>query len=77
MCTPTAGTEELLPGPDYGTLLPDTAPETIRAALAEMQARPDAARARAQKARQHLAGHFTWDAVFATIKAIAAEAADR
>ena len=71
VCTPTAGTEELLPGPEYGTLLADTRPETIRAALQTVLDDPAAARRRAAAARARLEAHFTWDAVFATIKAIA------
>ena len=46
VCTPTAGTEELLPGPEYGTLLTDTRPETIRAALQNVLDDPAAARRR-------------------------------
>ena len=76
VCTPTAGTEELLPGPDYGILLPDTRPETIRRALAGVRDDPAAAAKRAERVRRHLGEHFTWDAVFATIKAIAAGRVD-
>lgn len=73
LCTPTAGTEELLPGPAYGTLLEDTSPQTIRAALKTLLDDPDTARKKARAARSNLCAHFTWDAVFARIMAIAQE----
>lgn len=73
LCTPTAGTEELLPGPAYGTLLEDTSPQTIRAALKTLLDDPDTAREKARAARSNLCAHFTWDAVFARIMAIAQE----
>ena len=73
VCTPTAGTEELLPGPEYGTILADTRPETIRAALQSLLADPEGARRAAAAARANLCAHFTWDAVFARIMAIAQE----
>lgn len=73
LCTPTAGTEELLPGPEYGTLLPDTDPATIRTALQALLADPAAARQKAENARTNLCAHFTWDSVFATILEIARE----
>lgn len=73
LCTPTAGTEELLPGPAYGTLLEDTSPQTIRAALKTLLDDPDTAREKALAARSNLCAHFTWDAVFARIMAIAQE----
>lgn len=75
LCTPTAGTEELLPGPRYGTLLTDTSPAALREALCPLLEDPAAARARAAAARARVEAHFTWDAVFATIKAIAERAA--
>lgn len=75
LCTPTAGTEELLPGPRYGTLLTDTSPAALREALRPLLEDPAAARARAAAARARVEAHFTWDAVFATIKAIAERAA--
>ena len=75
LCTPTAGTEELLPGPRYGTLLTDTSPAALREALRPLLEDPAAARARAAVARARVEAHFTWDAVFATIKAIAERAA--
>ena len=75
LCTPTAGTEELLPGPRYGTLLTDTSPAALHEALRPLLEDPAAARARAAAARARLEAHFTWDAVFATIKAIAERAA--
>lgn len=73
LCTPTAGTEELLPGPEYGTLLADTDPATIRAGLQGLLADPESARRKARAARANLDAHFTWDAVFAKIMAIARE----
>lgn len=73
LCTPTAGTEELLSGPAYGTLLEDTSPQTIRAALKTLLDDPDTAREKARAARSNLCAHFTWDAVFARIMAIAQE----
>lgn len=73
LCTPTAGTEELLPGPEYGTLLEDTSPAAIRTALQALLADPEAARRKAEAAYANLNAHFTWDAVFAKIMAIARE----
>lgn len=73
LCTPTAGTEELLPGPEYGAILADTRPETIRKALQELLAHPEEARRKADNARANLCARFTWDAVFAKIMAIAQE----
>ena len=75
LCTPTAGTEELLPGPRYGTLLTDTSPAALREALRPLLEDPAAARAHAAAARARVEAHFTLDAVFATIKAIAERAA--
>ena len=43
----------------------------LAAALQAVQNDPDAARARAEKARANLDAHFTWQAVFATMKEIA------
>ena len=71
VCTHTAGTGELLPGDDCALFVDDTAPETLAAALQAVQNDPDAARARAEKARANLDAHFTWQAVFATMKEIA------
>lgn len=73
LCTPTAGTEELLPGPAYGTLLADTDPAAIRAALQALLDDPESARRKAEAARTNLESHFTWEAVFAKIMAIARE----
>ena len=71
VCSRTAGTEELLPGPGYGLLLDSTNAPAIRAALTAMLA-DDAARERcAGAAYQNLCAHFTWDAVFAKILDIA------
>ena len=73
LCTPTAGTEELLPGPEYGTILADTSPHTIRKALQDLLKDPEEARRKADNARANLCARFTWDAVFARIMAIAQE----
>ena len=63
LCTPTAGTEELLPG-DSAVFLPDTTPEAIRAGLSRILDDPAAAHARADGACENALTHFTWDAVF-------------
>lgn len=63
LCTPTAGTEELLPG-DSAVFLPDTTPEAIRTGLQKILDHPDAAHDRAVRARENTLVHFTWDAVF-------------
>ena len=63
LCTPTAGTEELLPG-DSAVFLPDTTPEAIRTGLQKILDHPDAAHDRAVRARENTLAHFTWDAVF-------------
>ncbi|MDD6320321.1 MAG: glycosyltransferase family 4 protein [Oscillospiraceae bacterium] len=77
VCTATAGTEELLPGPEYGTVLPgspaDLTAEQLRAALSDVLNDPDGAHTRAQAAYRNLCGHFTWDAVFAKIMEIIKE----
>ncbi len=67
----TAGTEELFPGEGYGLLLRDTAPDTIRQGLQTLLA-DDALRRRcADNAYRNLCDHFTWDAVFAKLMALA------
>ena len=63
LCTPTAGTEELLPG-DSAVFLPDTTPEAIRTGLQKILDHPDTAHDRAVRARENTLAHFTWDAVF-------------
>lgn len=63
LCTPTAGTEELLPG-DSAVFLPDTVPETICTGLHRVLDDPVSAQARADRARENALAHFTWDAVF-------------
>ena len=63
LCTPTAGTEELLPG-DSAVFLPDTTPEAIRTGLQKVLDHPNAAHDRAVRARENTLAHFTWDAVF-------------
>ena len=63
LCTPTAGTEELLPG-DSAVFLPDTTPEAIRTGLQKILDHPDAAHDRVVRARENTLAHFTWDAVF-------------
>ena len=72
VCTATAGTAELLPEPDYGVLLADAGPAAIRAGLLTMLQNPARAAHSAEVTYQNLAAHFTWDAVFAKIIAIAA-----
>lgn len=71
VCTPTAGTEELLPGPEYGILLPDAGPEAIRTGLRQMLENPAYARSCADRTYRNLCAHFTWDAVFDKIIEIA------
>lgn len=66
LCTPTAGTEELLPGKS-AWFLPDTAPPTIQTCLQTLLGAPAEAAARAAAARQNALAHFTWDAVFAKL----------
>ena len=63
LCTPTAGTEELLPG-DSAVFLPDTAPETICTGLRRVLEDPSASHQRAARARENALAHFTWGAVF-------------
>ena len=69
LCTPTAGTEELLPG-DTAVFLPDTSPQAIRAGLRQVLGDPAGARRRAEGARQNVLAHFTWDAVFDKLRCI-------
>ena len=71
VCTPTAGTEELLPGPEYGVLLSDTGPDAIRAGLQRMLGDPSYAHSCADRTYRNLCDHFTWDAVFDKIIEIA------
>lgn len=63
LCTPTAGTEELLPG-QRAFFLPDTAPDAIRAGLQALLENPAETQKRAAAAKQNALAHFTWDAVF-------------
>ncbi len=65
--TRTAGTGELLPGPDYAVFLESADAASIRAGLETLLADPAAAAARAEKAHENLCSHFTWQAVFATM----------
>lgn len=74
VCTATAGTAELLPGDGYGVILPDNSPAAIAAGLQTLLADPAHAAACAQAAYQNLTAHFTWQAVFDTMVAIAAAA---
>ncbi|MDD4850582.1 MAG: glycosyltransferase family 4 protein [Gemmiger sp.] len=71
VCTPTAGTEELLPGPGYGLFVDSTTPQAIRAALQTLLADEPLRRRCAEATYQNLCGRFTWDAVFAKIQEIA------
>lgn len=71
VCTPTAGTEELLPGPEYGVLLRDAGPAGIRAGLQQMLEHPETAHSCADRTYRNLCAHFTWDAVFDKIIEIA------
>ena len=71
VCSRTAGTAELLPGPGYGLLLDSTAPEAIRTALRQMLGDDPLRHACAEAAYQNLCDHFTWGAVFAKILNIA------
>ena len=63
LCTPTAGTEELLPE-GCAVFLDSTDPQVIRQGLRTVLGDPDGARLRAEKAKQNALAHFTWDAVF-------------
>lgn len=63
LCTPTAGTEELLPG-DSAVFLPDTTPEAICTGLRCVLEDSSASHQRAARARENALAHFTWDAVF-------------
>ena len=74
LCTHTAGTGELLPGDGCAAFVPDTRPETLRRALETLLADPGAARTRADAAYRNLCGHFTWQAVFATMMETAQKA---
>lgn len=73
LCTPTAGTEELLPDETHGLLLPDATPQAIAAGLRAVLDDPDAARRRAANARARLEGRFTWDAVYKKLMTLAAQ----
>lgn len=66
LCTPTAGTEELLPG-ESAVFLQDTSPASIRSGLLAVLRDPAGAAGRAAKAKQNALAHFTWDAVFAKL----------
>lgn len=64
VCSRTAGTDELLPGPGYGILLDDTTPAAIAAGLRRLLDDAALAQRCAAAARQNVLAHFTWDAVF-------------
>lgn len=74
VCTPTAGTEELLPSGDCGVILPDPDPDTIAAGLRTVLADDARAAAMAQAAYRNLCGRFTWDAVSDQVLALARQA---
>lgn len=67
VCTHTAGTGELLPGPDYAVFLEDVTPAAIAAGLRAVLEDPAAAACRAERACQNVERHFTWDAVYAML----------
>lgn len=77
VCSATAGTEELLPGPEYGVVLPgapkDVTAQTLRAGICRLLDDPQGAQQCADAAYRRLCGHFTWDAVFAKIMEIIKE----
>lgn len=63
VCTATAGTEEMFPAPEYGTVLKDDAPQTIADALAHVLCDSQMAQTQRTTAWNHLCRHFTWEAV--------------
>lgn len=71
VCSPTAGTDELLPGPEYGVLLGDTTPAAIRAGLNTLFAETTDRAAMAAAAYQQLCQNYTWDIVFDQILKLA------
>ena len=66
LCTPTAGTEELLPA-GCAVFLDSTAPQAIREGLQTVLGDPAGAKQRAENAKGNALAHFTWDAVFAKL----------
>ena len=71
VCTPTAGTEELLAGGDCGVLLEDVSPAAIAAGLRQVLEDKPRAAAMAQNAHRNLCAAFTWDAVSQKVLALA------
>ena len=71
VCTPTAGTEELLAGGDCGVLLEDVTPAAIAAGLRQVLEDKPRAAAMAQNAHRNLCAAFTWDAVSQKVLALA------
>lgn len=71
VCTPTAGTDELLAGGDCGVLLQDVTPDAIAAGLRQVLDDKAGAAAMAEHARRNLLAEFTWDAVSRKVLALA------
>ena len=71
VCTRTAGTDELLPGPEYGVLLDGAGPQEIRAGLQAMLADEGRRRRCAENTYRNLLAHFTWDSVFDQLMEVA------
>lgn len=67
--TAVGGAKELISGPEYGILLEENTPETLRVAIEYAAAHPEARQKAAQAAGQKLRGRFTWGATAAGVLA--------
>ena len=68
LATPVGGTDELIPSPEFGIVIPDNSAETIEAALEQALSQPKALAAAGRNAAKRAREHFSWEA---TAKALA------
>lgn len=68
--TAVGGSTELIPGPEYGTLLPDAWPETVAAALREALEEPEGRKTAAEAARRRVYERFTVSSVCSALQAV-------
>ena len=62
LATPVGGTDELIPSPEFGIVIPDNRPETIAKALEKALSQPEALAAVGRNAAKRVREHFSWRA---------------
>lgn len=62
LATPVGGTDELIPSPEFGIVIPDNRPETIAKALERALSQPEALAAVGRNAAKQVREHFSWRA---------------